>query len=210
MRPVIAPLLALALLAFSVAPAAAQVVETPADASWRSVATEDDRRRLRNWRDAWIEALAQVRAGEHAGEVARGGVLFEPDAALADPAPPPGDYECRTIKLGSPQRDLLDFVAYAAFRCRIRAEGGRLHFTKLTGSQRPIGMLFPDNGRRMVFLGTLMLGDETRALRYGRDRERNLIGVVERIGPARWRIAFPYPHFESLLDVIELVPRARR
>ena len=83
---------------------------------------------------------------------------------------------------------------------------GRLHFTKLTGSQRPVGTLFPDNGRRMVFLGTLMLGDETRALRYGRDRERNLIGVVERVGPNRWRIAFPYPHFESLLDVIELVP----
>ena len=59
----------------------------------------------------------------------------------------------------------------------------------------------------MVFLGTLMLSDETRALRYGRDQERNLIGAVERVGPARWRIAFPYPYYESLLDVIELVPR---
>ena len=51
-----------------------------------------------------------------------------------------------------------------------------------------------------------MLGDETRALRYGRDRERDLIGVVERVGADRWRIAFPRPHYESLLDVIELVP----
>jgi len=55
-----------------------------------------------------------------------------------------------------------------------------------------------------------VLGDESRALRYGRDRERNLIGLVERIGPQRWRIAFPRPAFESLLDVIELVPRSRR
>jgi hypothetical protein len=31
-------------------------------------------------------------------------------------------------------------------------------------------------------------------------------GVGERIGERRWRIVFPYPHFESLADVIELTP----
>ena len=207
MKPLAAALIVLA------APAAAQrdeVVPAAANAGWRGAATEDDRGRLRNWRDAWRDALRQVRSGDNAEEIAREGVLFAPDAALPDPAPPPGDYECRTIKLGAPRLDLLDYVAYPAFRCRIRAEGGRLHFTRLGGSQRPVGVIFPDNGRRMVFLGTLMLGDETRALRYGRDRERNLVGVVERVGDRRWRIAFPYPHHESLLDVIELVPRARR
>jgi hypothetical protein len=207
-------LLAAALIALST-PAAAQrdndVVPSGPDVGpgWRGVATQDDRSRLRRWREAWMAALAQVRAGDNAAEVARGGALFEPDTALADPAPPPGDYDCRTVKLGTPQGDPLDYVAYSAFRCRVRMQGGRLHFTKLTGSQRPVGILFPDNGRRMVFLGTLMLGDETRALRYGRDRERNLVGVLERVGPNRWRIAFPYPYYESLIDVIELVPRPR-
>jgi hypothetical protein len=202
---------ALLLILLSAAAAAREdVVEAGPNARWRSVATEDDRTRLRNWREAWTEALAQVRAGEHAGELARGGALFEPDTALADPAPPPGDYDCRTIKLGTPQGDPLDYIAYPPFRCRIAIVSGRLQFTKLTGSQRPVGALFPDNGRRMVFLGTLMLGDETRALRYGRDPERNLIGIVERIGERRWRIAFPHPHFESLLDVIELVPISTR
>lgn len=187
-----------------------EVIEAAPNAGWRAVATEDDRGRLRRWRDAWTEALAQVRAGEHAAELTGAGALFEPDTALADPAPPPGDYRCRTIKLGTPTGDLLDYVAYPPFRCRIALVGGRLQFTKLTGSQRPVGALFPDNGRRMIFLGTLMLGDETRALRYGRDRERDLVGTVERIGPRRWRIAFPYPHYESLLDVIELVPVSSR
>lgn len=201
-------LAALLLLSSLPAPAAAreEVVEAGPNATWRSVATEEDRGRARTWRDAWIAALAQVRAGEHRGEIAREGVLLEPDAALADPAPPLGLYRCRTLKLGTPQGDLLDYVAYPAFRCRIERAGNRLRFTKLTGSQRPVGQMFADNGRRMIFLGTLMLGDETRALRYGRDRERNLIGMVERIAPRRWRIAFPYPHHESLLDVIELVP----
>ena len=49
-----------------------------------------------------------------------------PTRRSPDPAPPPGDYDCRTIKLGAPQPDLLDYVAYPAFRCRIRVRGGRL------------------------------------------------------------------------------------
>ena len=121
--------------------------------------------------------------------------------------PPAGDYACRTVKLGrQPPGGVPDYVEYPAFRCRIAERDGRIHFTKLTGSQRPVGTIFPDNGRRLIFLGTLMLGDETRALRYSRDRERDLIGIIERIGPDRWRMVFPRPHFESLLDVIELTP----
>jgi len=72
--------------------------------------------------------------------------------------------------------------------------------------QRPVGTIFADNGRRMIFLGTMMFGDETRALRYSRDQQRNMIGIVERVGDARWRLVFPRPHYESLLDVIELTP----
>ena len=52
----------------------------------------------------------------------------------------------------------------------------------------------------------MVLGDETRAYQYGRDPERDLAGWVERIGERRWRVIFPYPHYESTLDVIELVP----
>ena len=51
-----------------------------------------------------------------------------------------------------------------------------------------------------------MNGDEARALRYSRDEERDLIGIIERVGERRWRMVFPRPHFESLLDVIELTP----
>jgi hypothetical protein len=57
-----------------------------------------------------------------------------------------------------------------------------------------------------VLLGTLVLGDERRALQYGQDATRDVAGYVERIGPARWRVIMPRPHFESQLDVMELVP----
>ena len=201
----LAPLLPAALAA-----AHEEVVTPRAGSDWRQIATADDRDRLRHWRDAWIAALAQANRSE-AAAIAAGGALFEPDAALPGPQPPAGDYACRTVKLGRapagrPASGMLDYVAYPVFRCRIAEVDGRLRFTKLTGSQRPAGTIFPDNGRRMIFLGTLSLGDEGRALRYSRDRERDLIGILERVGPNRWRIAFPRPHFESLLDVIELTP----
>ncbi|HTU10197.1 MAG TPA: DUF4893 domain-containing protein [Allosphingosinicella sp.] len=201
-------ILALAALASTAgAFAREEVVPVRAGSDWRQVATEEDRDRVRHWRDAWVEALAQANVG-HAAAIAAGGALFEPDTALAGAQPPAGDYACRTVKLGHPRRATsgLDYVDYPVFRCRIAMVDGRLSFTKLTGSQRPVGTIFPDNGRRMIFLGTLMLGDETRALRYSRDRERDLIGIIERVGERRWRLVFPRPHYESLLDVIELTP----
>jgi hypothetical protein len=179
----------------------------PAASSWRSVATDHDRERVRKWRTAWVRALAEARGSGHGGEIAREGALLEPDAALKPAAPPPGDYRCRVIKLGSQGAGGLDFVAYPPFDCRIASGDGAMDFVKLTGSQRPIGRLFADGHRRMVFLGTMQLGDERGTLRYGHDRQRDMIALLERIGERRWRLAFPYPAFESTLDVIELLPK---
>jgi Domain of unknown function (DUF4893) len=180
---------------------------TPAAANWRSTATEADRDRLRDWREAWTDALERAGTGGHGADLAREGVLLDPDAGLAEPQPPAGDYECRTIKVGAQSPGLLDYIAYPPFRCRIRVDDGRIGFTKLTGSQRPIGRLYPDGDRRLVFLGTMQLGDERRAYHYGRDPDRDIAGFVERIGERRWRLVVPSPRFESLLDVIELTPR---
>ena len=33
-----------------------------------------------------------------------------------------------------------------------------------------------------------------------------VFGRAKKIGDDRWRIVFPYPHYESTLDVIELIP----
>ena len=188
-----------------------EVARNPADVlaafDWRDIATEHDRGRLRDWRTAWVEALGKARAAGHADDVAAEGVLLDPDAAQLGASPPPGRYACRVIKVGAKSQGLLDYIAYPAFDCRIGVENGVLSFAKLTGSQRPIGLILPDTERRSIFLGTLQLGDERLALQYGRDQERDMAGLVERIAPQRWRIAFPYPHFESTIDVLELVPK---
>lgn len=174
---------------------------------WRSIATEHDRGRIRSWRTAWMQGLRKAQASGHGTAIAREGALLQPDVAIEWRDPPPGDYRCRVTKVGAKARGMLDYVAYPFFLCRIRQERGLMSFTKLTGSQRPIGMLLPFPGQqRMVFLGTLQLGDEQRALQYGRDRERDMAGIVERIGDNRWRLVLPYPAFESTIDIIELVP----
>ena len=173
---------------------------------WRIVATEADRTRLRDWRSAWMRGLQQARSAGHGAEIAREGALLTPDAALEGAGLPNGDYRCRVIKIGSPSTAGLAYVPYPAFACRVRAEGALQHFTKLTGSQRPVGHIYPDGEVRAVFLGTLMLSDERMAMRYGQDSQRDLAGAVERIGPRRWRMVLPFPRFESLVDVIELVP----
>lgn len=199
---------ALALSACGSGEDAGEVASTPAPPDWRSITTESDRARLRQWRRAWMEGIRQAEAGGHGGQLVREGVLVQPDAAISWEDPPPGDYDCRTLKIGAKSPGMLDYVTYPPFSCRVRIEGGMMSFAKLTGSQRPLGHFLPYVGNRMLFLGTLQLGDEQRALQYGRDRERDMAGVVERIGARRWRVVFPYPHFESTIDILELVPRA--
>lgn len=182
-----------------------QVIQSAAR-DWRAVATQGDRARLRGWRSAFTSALAAARARGHADEIAREGDLLRPDAALGGGPIPNGYYRCRVIKLGAKSEGLLDYVAYPYFTCRVQQERELQGFAKLRGSQRHVGLIFPGDAMRQVFLGTLMLGDEARAMQYGVDPERDVAGFVERIGPQRWRLVMPWPHFESRLDVMELVP----
>jgi Domain of unknown function (DUF4893) len=173
---------------------------------WRMAATSADRERLREWRSAFVEGLAEARGAGHGAEIAREGSLLDPDAALGGGPIPNGSYRCRVVKLGSKTGGTLAFVAYTAFSCRIRQERDLQGFAKMTGSQRPIGLIFPGDALRQVFLGTLVLGDETRALQYGFDPDRDVAAYVERIGERRWRMVLPRPAFESDLDVMELIP----
>lgn len=176
-------------------------------AGWKTAATFDDLNRLRRWRDAFTQGLAQARAAGHAREIAGEGALLVPDAAIEPVALAAGRYRCRVIKLGS-RNDAagLSYVAYPAFDCRIDDDRGRLRFTKLSGSQRPVGLVYDDGTSRGIFLGTMMLSDEVRAFDYGADAGRDIAGAVQRIGAERWRLIFPYPRFESVIDVMELVP----
>ena len=177
-----------------------------ASMDWHQVATDKDRERLRTWRTAWITALARIKAAGRGADLTGQGELFEPDRALSNAAPPPGRYRCRVFKLGANGVAMRDFTAYPPYECRINDEGEVSSLYKVGGSQRPIGLLFPDGGARMVVLGTMMFGDEKKPMDYGRDDGRDMAGYIERVGDKRWRLVLPWPKFESIVDVVELVP----
>lgn len=177
----------------------------PAGATWQTIATDSDRSRIRNWRKTWDQALPLAQKAD-GGAIARDAALFDPDRAQSDAMPPAGTYRCRVFKLGANGPAARDFSAFPAYPCRIAEEGEVRSFTKLAGSQRPTGLLFTDSNARAIFLGTLVLSDETEPLRYGLDQTRDMAGYVERVGPRRWRLVLPHPRFESLLDVVELTP----
>ncbi len=200
------------LLSLLVAAASCSVVQQPIamipewSRDWHAVATKNDRERLRDWRKDFVAALDSARKAGHGAEIDREGVLLQPDAALGGGPIPNGFYSCRVLKIGAKSAGMLDLVTYPPFACRVRQEKDLQGFAKLTGSQRPVGLIFPGDIMRQVFLGTLVLGDEREAMQYGQDQTRDVAGYVERIGPNRWRLVMPAPAFESQLDVMELVP----
>lgn len=191
--------------AVSVAPAA-QAGEQGGGDDWRAVAAPADVALIDRLDQAWREARAEAKADGFADELASLGALAEPGAGQTGRLqPPPGDYRCRTIKLGARGQGGLAYVAYPAFRCRIDlTPGGDLILEKITGSQRTRGLIYPDGDRRLVYVGAQAWGDETGFPAYGAQAERDQLGVVERIGPQRWRLVLPFPKQESKLDILEL------
>jgi hypothetical protein len=174
---------------------------------WRSIVTAADRDRYARRDAAWSLALQQARRQRGSGDLNSLGDLIDPDARRPSVIPPAGAYRCRTVKLGSQGgEDGLGYVVYGWFACSIEQTRSGLKFVKLTGSQRPAGLLFPEDDRHMVLLGSMALASEPPANSYGQRPDRDLIATLERIGERRWRLVIPWPQNESNLDLIELVP----
>lgn len=179
--------------------------QTNADV-WRGIATDVDKNRISRLGLAWQEALQEARRGSEK-EVDSEGALLRPRAALPRPAPTPGSYYCRLIKLGRVTEKTSAFERFRPFFCYVEVEGDLLTIVKQTGSQRPAGRLWEDDKPdRLIFLGSLALGDEQQPLAYAEDPKRDMAGVLERIGPFRWRLVIPWPQNSSKLDVFELKP----
>jgi len=167
--------------------------------TWKGVATADDQDRIARLGLAWQEALAETQKSNPA-DVRREGKLLLPRSALPRPAPTPGSYNCRLIKLGKAAAAGKSYESFKPFFCYVEVEDDLLTIVKQTGSQRPTGRLWEDDDpTRLVFLGSLALGNEDQPLAYGDDPKRNMAGVLE-------RLVIPWPQSTSKLDVFELTP----
>jgi len=186
---------------------AAAALAPPVDRpGWMAIVEPEDLGRLQRLDSAWASALADLRAARLAGRIAAEGALLDPGAALPRPAPPPGSYRCRLLRLGRHRAGDRALATHRPFFCHVGDAGELLAFTKQTGSERPGGYLYPDGeGRRLVFLGALARDRETVPA-YGEESGRDMVGIVERIAPFRWRLVLPWPRSGARLEVMELVP----
>ena len=172
---------------------------------WQGIASAADQQRLANVSGAWAAGLADARKAGFATALRDDAELVKSNAALARPAPTPGSYRCRLVKLGGKPA----FEKFKPFFCYVEVDGNLLTIVKQTGSQRPAGRLWEDdNPTRLIFLGSLALGDEETPLAYGDTPKRDMAGILERTGPFRWRLVIPWPMDGSKLHAYELTPVA--
>lgn len=189
-------------------PRAVVSVAAPTKADiWLAIASSADAQRLANVTGAWAAGLADARKADFLTAIRDEGTLLKTGAALPRPAPTPGSYNCRLVRLGSAGKGRPALEKFKPFFCYVEVEENLLTIVKQTGSSRPAGRLWEDDDpRRLIFLGSLALGDEEQPLAYGEDGKRNMAGIFERIGPFRWRLVIPWPQDGAKLDVFELTP----
>jgi hypothetical protein len=195
-----------------VAPAGSSVTAVaPKSDGWTAVANLADRIRINRTALAWQSGLIEANARGFRGAVRSEGKLLVSDAALARPAPTPGSYSCRVVTLGRSAKRGPAFEKFKPFFCYIDLEGDLFTIVKQTGSQRPAGRLWQDEvPTRLIFLGSLALGNKEEARAYGDDPRRDVAGVFERIAPFVWRLVIPFPQDGTKLQVFELTPVAEQ
>lgn len=183
-------------------PVAAPAPDTSRE-GWRAIARAEDRERIQRIPALWEEALRHARGRGFSAQLRSEGDLLDPLAALPRAALPPGPYRCRLIRFDPGRRAV---IPYRSYFCHVIVEGDLMSLTKDDGSERPGGYLWPDADERLVFLGAVAQGAEPMPPAYGEAHGRNLVGVVERVAPFRYRLVMPSPPSGATLDVLELIP----
>lgn len=193
------------------ATAAAQVAplaEAPAlPSDWKAIATKADLDRIERIGAAWAEGLNEARAADFGAEIDKEGPLLDPAGALPRPAPPPGTYRCRIVKLGFGDVEAdRAFQTFKPFTCFVSVEDALLVFIKANGTDLPAGRLWDDGDARLVFLGAMAPREGEPAPAYSTEPLRDRSGVVERVGDFRWRLVSPWQSKDARIEVMELVP----
>lgn len=163
------------------------------DMTYRDAARLDAYVRMR------AKALKQARANGASSEISSLNAIDRRRKRSFEDFDLSGKWQCRTIKVGG----LAPLVIYDWFQCRVSDDGAGWMLEKLTGSQRTRGRFFTDGDTRLIYLGSFFVkGDEPKP--YGSGRESDQVAFVFRDGEAGWRMEFPAPERESLLDILEL------
>ena len=186
-------------------PAPRGLVSVDEPEAWRSQASDEDAAALDALPALWADALGDARRGGFARRIAADGPLLDPDAGLARAAPPPGAWQCRMVRLGARTPAARPWRATGSGFCFVGVVDGQLSLTIDAGPQRIGGYLWEErDNHRLIFLGALTARGAPVG-GYGTDPQRDAIGLFERIGDFRYRLAMPW-HGEGKVALFELAP----
>ena len=189
---------------FALTFAAALCAGSTAIAGWQDAASHVDANRLAKLDEARAKGLSEAQSGRDIGLIH---TVLDAEARPASARALAGDWRCRTIRLGGMSPDIV----YSWFHCRIGRSGDRLYFSKLNGTQRLNGVLYPHESGGFVLLGALSAKGEPPHRYSGNGPSAgaaatpdDAIGLLESTGRSSARIEFPYPVQESTFDIVEL------
>jgi hypothetical protein len=174
-----------------------KVDEPPA---WKTSIRPEDETRLADLRTNWGGLHAKLTPRARTAQ----GKLVDPQAALDMPSVTPGSYHCRIVKLRTARRGAATVRSSTNDYCYVSDTPDGVAFVKQTGSDPAAGYFYPD-GKRYVFLGARQRRAGDNSIGYGNEPTRDMVGVVERVGGFRWRLAVAGVD-ERQLDIYELTP----
>jgi hypothetical protein len=171
-----------------------------ADGAITRIITASDSKRLEQYEQTKARALTQARVSGTAADVRlvddllkRPGLPFSQDFDMT------GNWQCRTIKLGGTAPAL---VVYGWFKCKVTDDGSGWALEKVTGSQRTKGRFYTESDTRLTYLGTGYVADQ-KPVKYGAGPKTDEAGYAYRTGKNAFRIEFPAPYYESVLNIME-------
>ncbi len=171
-----------------------------ADGAITRLITKSDQARLDKYEDTRTKAIDAARKGGGANDIKQlDTVLAKPNLAFGEEFDMVGNWKCRTIKLGKQP----PLVIYGWFKCRVSDDGSGWMLEKTSGSQRTKGRFYTESDKRLTYLGVGYIAGETPKT-YNAGPENDQVGYAYRTAPNAFRIEFPAPARESLMDILEL------
>jgi hypothetical protein len=174
--------------------------------AWREVASADSEAAIDGLPARWSEALDEARRAGLRRTLAGAGALLDPGTRLPRAAPAPGSYRCRLIRIGAGAARGRAYSASRPAFCFVGVEGDQLSLTTEIAVRRLGGYLWEETGgARLVFLGTAVPAGAKSAGAYGENAAGDVAGLVERVGPFRYRLVVPGGAGEAKLMIFDLV-----
>jgi hypothetical protein len=171
-----------------------------ADGAITRLITKSDQARLVKYEETKAKAVEEARKGGAAADVNQlDGILAKPRLAFSEDFNMVGNWKCRATKLGNEP----PLVIYGWFKCRVTDDGSGWMLEKTSGSQRTKGRFYTDNDKRLAYLGVSYIAGE-KPKSYGVGPDSDQVGYVYRTADNAFRIEFPAPARESLMDILEL------